>query len=103
MRYEQLEMVRVYLTESEHRAQALLDMLLASGIRGATLLRGISGFGKSGVMHRADWLDLAGDLPLVLEFSDTKERIDAVLTKLLNMTEPGHVLRWPVQGLYPDS
>lgn len=102
MQAEQLEMVRVYLTESEHRAQKLLDLLLEAGIRGATLLRGISGYGASGVLHRADWLDIAGDLPLVLEFADSPEKIEAVLPRLLAQTEAGHVLRWPVQALRPD-
>ena len=90
-------MVRVYLTESEHRAQKLLDYLHESRVRGATLFRGISGFGASGGMHRADWLAISGDLPLVLEFTDTPEAVDAVLPGLLKNVEQGHVLKWPVE------
>ena len=65
---------------------------------GATLLRGISGFGQSGRLHQADWTDVVGDLPLVLEFVDTPEKVNAVLPSLLEQTDPNHVLTWPVQG-----
>lgn len=101
-RTERLTMVRVYLTESEHSAQSLLEYLREQGVRGATLLRGIAGFGRTGVMHRADWLAIAGDLPLILEFMDSAEKVEAVLPELLRHTEPGHVLRWPVEVLASD-
>lgn len=103
MHEESLEMVRIYLTESEHKAQTLLELLREADIRGATLLRGISGFGASGVLHRADWTDMAGDLPLVLEFADTADKISTVLPKLLEHTEAGHVLRWQVHSLHQQD
>lgn len=97
MKTKSCVMVRIYLTESEHRAQKLLDYLHEFRVRGATLFRGISGFGASGVMHRADWLAISGDLPLVLEFTDTAEVVDTVLPRLLESVEQGHVVKWPVE------
>lgn len=97
MSNQKLTMVRIYLTESEHHARKLLDTLHDAGIRGATLLRGISGFGGSGRLHEVGFADLVGDLPLILEFVDTMDKVDAVLPILREMSKPGHVLRWPVE------
>ena len=102
MKSETLSFVRVYLTESEHRARELLQFLKSSGIRGATLLRGVTGFGQSGKWHQADWADLIGDLPLILEFADAPEKVDAVLPQLLRQTKPRHVMRSSVEALSPD-
>lgn len=99
---ETLTLVRVYLTESEHRARELLQLLKTSGIRGATLLRGVSGFGQSGKWHQADWADVIGDLPLILEFADTPAQVDAVLPRLLQQAKPRHVMRSTVEVLLPD-
>ena len=102
MKTKSYVMVRVYLTESEHSAQKLLEYLHESRVRGATLYRGISGFGASGVMHRADWLAISGDLPLVLEFTDTPETVEAILPGLLKDVEQGHVVKWPVECVEAD-
>jgi PII-like signaling protein len=97
MNFVQMIMVRVYLTESQHKARDLLKLLHDAGLSGATLMRGVSGFGHTGHWHQADWSDLVGDLPLILEFVDTPQKIDAVLPKLLEQTDPSHVVTWPVQ------
>lgn len=102
MKIDTLMMVRVYLTESEHRARQLLELLHASKIGGATLIRGISGFGQSGRWHSADWSDLIGDLPLILEFADTADKVDEVLPQLLQQARPRHVFRFPIEMLSPD-
>lgn len=103
MNQRELMMVRVYLTESEHKAHDLLKYLKDAGILGATLMRGISGYGASGTLHRADWLDISGNLPLLLEFSDKADKVEAVLPGLLEQTEPGHVLCWRVTGIEKSS
>lgn len=59
-----------------------------------TVFRGITGFGKSGVMHSSTLLDLSLDLPLVLEFFDTPARVTEVLAHLGDLVEPGHVVTW---------
>lgn len=102
MRAEALIMIRVYLTESEHRARELLRYLHDARVRGATLMRGVSGFGQSGRWHEASWSDVVGDLPLILEFADEAARVDAVLPELLRQTKPRHVLRFAVEAMLPD-
>lgn len=49
---------------------------------GATIVRGVQGFSLDGIMHDASLLDLSLDLPLILEFFDTPERVEAILNRL---------------------
>jgi PII-like signaling protein len=58
------------------------------GLAGATVLRGIEGFGaKSRVMHTAKILRLSQDLPVVIELVDTAEKIDAFVGVVSEMFE----------------
>jgi len=78
-----ITMVRVYLTEAEGRLKKLLKYLHDdSQVRGVTVLRGISGFGKSGKIHTAHLVDLSLDLPVIIEFFDTPEKITPILSHL---------------------
>ncbi len=91
-------MVRIYCTESEKRLTSLLKYLHdESKVRGVTIFRGISGFGKSGKMHAASLLDLSLDLPVVVEFFDTQDKVNAMLVHLNTLIEPGHLVYWPAR------
>jgi PII-like signaling protein len=91
-------MVRIYLTEGEHRMQELLQLLHdEEQVKGVTAFRGIAGFGKSGKMHSSTLLDLSLDLPLVLEFFDEPEKAQRVLEHLNGIIEPGHIVSWPAE------
>ena len=88
--------VRVYLTESE----GLLDDLLShlhdqEKVQGVTVFRGISGFGRSGIMHSSSLMDMSLDLPLVVEFFDVPEKVNIILEHIRTMVEPGHIVCWP--------
>lgn len=88
--------VRIYLTEGEGRLADLLARLHdVEQVKGVTVFRGISGFGKSGVMHSSSLLDMSLDLPLVVEFFDSEEKVDAILAHLHGDFEPGHIVSWP--------
>jgi len=90
-------MVRVYLSESDHGLKPLLKCLHDElGVRGATVTRGVAGFGASGVVHGTSLLDLSSDLPLVLEFFDRPDRARAAIERIKDFVEPGHVVSWPV-------
>jgi PII-like signaling protein len=83
---EQL-MVRIFFGESDkwhHRPleTALLERLRAEGFAGATVFRGVAGFGANSVIHTTHLLELSSDLPVVMEVIDTEERI-AKLTPIL--------------------
>lgn len=86
-------MVRIYLTESK------LGNLLArlhdeEKVRGVTAFRGIAGFGKSGEMHSSSLLDISLDLPVVVEFFDTPDRVASMLPHIEKDIQPGHVVQW---------
>lgn len=87
--------VRVYLHEGEGRLSALLAYLHDdSRVRGVTVFRGITGFGKSGQYHSSALIDISLDLPVVIEFFDTPGRIEPILEYLNAVVEPGHVIYW---------
>ncbi len=91
-------MVRLYLTEAEGRLRELMTKLHdEEKVCGVTVFRGISGFGKSGKVHSSMLLDLSMDLPVVIEFFDTPEKIEAILSHLGNSFEPGHIVSWPAE------
>ncbi len=90
-------MVRVYLSESDHGLRPLLKCLHDElQVCGATVTRGVAGFGASGVVHSASLVDLSSDLPLVLEFFDRPERARIAIERIKDFVEPGHVVSWRV-------
>lgn len=88
--------VRIYLTEGEGIMESLLERLHdKEKVHGVTVFRGISGFGKSGIMHSASLLDLSLDLPLVIEFFDVPQKVNDILEHIRKDIEPGHIISWP--------
>lgn len=71
--------------------QAIVEVLRREGLAGATVLRGIEGFGKSSLLHTATVLRLSEDLPILIECVDTVEKVEAVLPVLDDMIEEGLV------------
>lgn len=64
---------------------ALLEMLRRQGCGGATVTRGIAGFGASSVIHTSAILRLSMDLPIVITVVDRPERIDRVIDPVREM------------------
>jgi uncharacterized protein len=58
---------------------------------GATVVRGIEGFGADSRLHTARILRLSEDLPVVIEIVDKEERIQGILPKLDEMVSEGMV------------
>jgi len=91
----EVTMVRVYLTEHEAHLKDLLEGLHSQHrVRGATVFRGIAGFGESGVLHSSSLLDLSMDLPLVLEFFDLPDRAQQAVSWLEKQVGAGCVVCW---------
>ncbi len=89
-------MVRVYLTEGDHKLQVVLDCLHDEmKVRGVTVMRGIAGFGASGKMHVSSFLDISLDLPLVVEFFDRQDKVKLAIERIQDYVGPGHVVTWP--------
>ncbi|MGH9362339.1 MAG: DUF190 domain-containing protein [Thermoanaerobaculia bacterium] len=77
-------LLRVFLGESDrHEGMALYEWLVRKakehGLAGATVLRGVEGFGAHSRLHTARILRLSTDLPVVVEIVDTIEKIEAFL------------------------
>lgn len=68
---------------------ALLETLRTQGMAGATVTRGLAGFGAHSVVHTANILVLSMDLPLIIQVIDTDEKIDAVLKVIAPMVGEG--------------
>ncbi len=98
MRHSDVTMVRVYLTEAEKTLKTLLAKLHdEEKVRGVTVFRGVSGFGRSGKVHSSTLLDLSLDLPVVVEFFDEPAKVSRILTHLKDILPPGHVVSWPAK------
>lgn len=98
MKFETVTFVRVYLTEADKKLKGLLQCLHDEAqVRGVTVFRAISGFGRSGVMHSSSLLDLSLDLPVTIEFFDTPDKIEALLEHLDDKFETGHIVRWQAE------
>lgn len=69
--------------------EAIVLRLRERGFAGATVFRGIMGFGASAGIHSEKVLRLSLDLPLVVECVDTEEKIQAILPELDEMIGGG--------------
>ena len=77
-------LLRIFVGESDRRdGKPLYEWLVLrareQGLAGATVLRGIEGFGADSRLHTAKILRLSEDLPIVVEIVDTREKIEAFL------------------------
>ncbi len=88
--------VRVYFGERDHTPgrflakplwSALLEYLRRAEAAGATVTRGIAGYGAHSRIHTASLADLSSDLPLILEWVDTQERVEQLLPGLSAILE----------------
>src|SRR5947207_12277856 len=69
--------------------EALLELFRKKGLAGATVLRGVAGFGASSVVHTERVLRLALDLPIIIEVVETEETIQSLLPDLDEMIGGG--------------
>jgi len=96
MKHSDVTVVRIYLTEGEHVLKPLLAHLHdEEKVRGVTVFRGISGFGRSGRVHSSSLLDLSLDLPVVIEFFDEPAKTRRIQSHLKDMIAPGYMVSWP--------
>jgi PII-like signaling protein len=90
------KLLRIFIGEDDEYKgrpldEAILTMLRREGVAGATVFRGIAGFGASSLIHSARVLRLSQDLPIVIECVDRHENIEKVLPLLDSMIKEGLV------------
>jgi PII-like signaling protein len=69
----------------------------AAGLAGASVMRGIEGFGASSRVHTTRLLSLSEDLPVAIVIVDTEQRIEAFLPELDELITEGLVILDPVR------
>lgn len=89
-------LMRIFIGESDRYQgrplyEALVELFRSRGFAGATVLRGIAGFGSSSRVHTESILRLSLDLPIVVEVVETEEKLQEVLPELDRMIEGGLV------------
>src|SRR5271170_7483949 len=89
-------LMRIHIGESDKwhgkaLYQAIVEMLRKEGFSGATVLRGVAGYGGSSIYHTDKLLRLSQDLPVIVEVIETQERIDQILPRLDEMVDGGLV------------
>lgn len=95
-------LLRIFIGESNRHGgvplyEAIVQRARQVGLAGATVLRGLEGFGAASRIHRASILRLSEDLPIVIEIVDARERIEGFLPELEPMIEDGMVTLEKVQ------
>lgn len=88
--------MRIYIGESDRLGhiplyEALVEMFRREGVAGATVLRGIAGFGASSVYHTDKLLELSHDLPIIIEVVESREKIRALLPLIDAMMTGGEI------------
>jgi PII-like signaling protein len=89
-------LLRIFVGESDkHSHSPLYESVVLeareAGLAGATVLRGLMGFGRNSVVHTAKILRLSEDLPIVIEIVDSLAKIEAFLPTLDTLIREGLV------------
>jgi PII-like signaling protein len=89
-------LLRIFIGESDrHGRRPLYEEIVLkareAGLAGATVLRGVMGFGKHSLIHTTKILRLSEDLPMVVEVVDSREKIDQFLPVLDELITDGLV------------
>jgi PII-like signaling protein len=89
-------LLRIFVGESDKHGhiplyEAIVLKAREAGLAGATVLRGVMGFGRHSVLHTAKVLRLSEDLPIIVEIVDSLEKIEAFLPTLDEMIRDGLV------------
>ena len=100
----ELVRISIYINEADewrHRPLhlELLRRLYDAGIAGGTVLRGVAGFTHSTGLATTSLVDAGGRLPLVVEFIDSAEKVEAILPHLREMVGQRLIVREPVQSV----
>ncbi len=88
------KLLRIFIGENDKfEGQPLYEWIVhkarESGLAGATVLRGLEGFGAHSRMHTAKILRLSSDLPIVIEIVDTAQKIESFLPTIDNSVGEG--------------
>lgn len=97
--------LRVHIGESDHYGgqslyTAIVETARKAGLAGATVLKGIEGYGAHSVVHAAHIVDLSADLPIIVELIDWPDAIRGFLPALTGMVNDGLITLEDLQIVY---
>ena len=89
-------LLRIFIGESDrHGHRPLYESIVLqareAGLAGATVLRGVMGFGKHSILHTAKILRLSEDMPMIIEIVDSLDKIEEFLPVLDELIKDGLV------------
>jgi PII-like signaling protein len=101
-------LLRIFIGESDrYKGKPLymhiVEMLKEEGIAGATVFRGITGFGKNSVIHTTSILRLSTDLPILIEVADIEENIAKIRPKLDEIIAQGLITEEKIKIIFYES
>ena len=87
-------LMRIHIGESDKwhgklLYEAIVELLRSEGFYGATVLRGVGGYGSSSRYHTEKILRLSQDLPIIIEVVEYSDRIEKILPRLDEMVDGG--------------
>ena len=85
--FKQGRLLRIFIDENDRRGMqplytAVVEFLRAKDVAGATVFRGIEGFGSHQQIHMAKAFSWIPNLPILIEVVDDAEKLDAILPEL---------------------
>src|SRR5205085_7991473 len=90
--------VRIYIGEHDKAAghhealwETIIELLRHEGAAGASMFRGLAGFGAHSKLHTARLADIAPDLPMVIEWIDVPERVERLLPRVCGLVKTGTI------------
>ncbi len=97
--------VRIFVGEAEQWQgkplyRAIVELAQQQDMRGATVLRGIEGFGPEHHLSTERLPDIANNLPLVVEIVESAEQVEAFLPLLDQIVQRGTIIVIPVEIIY---
>ena len=98
-------LLRIFVGESDRYGhhplyESIVLKAREQGLAGATVLRGLMGFGKHSVLHTAKILRLSEDLPMIIDIVDSREKVENFLPLLDEMISDGLVTLERVKVLH---
>ena len=98
---EKAERIRIYTGEDDKSggrsmADVIVEKARSLGLAGATVFRGMSGFGANSLIHTNKILRLSEDLPVVIEIIDHPDKLEPLLEAVDSMMTEGMITREPV-------
>jgi uncharacterized protein len=92
----EVTVVHIYALEGRGQVNSILEILRKEDIMGATVIRAISGYGKTGAgkVHTSSLLALSLQLPLIVEFFGEPGRVQEAIYTLRHKLNLRHIISW---------